>query len=391
MRAALAAIFLACQLGAGSNHTAGGLQHFYNLEYDEAIAEFEKAVADEPSSAETHNNVAQALMFREMYRDGALETELVTGNNAFLRRPKMNAPPEVEKRFFSEVQIAMQLSEREIKKNPRDVEALYALGVSHALRANYNYLVRRAWREALQDATAGWKLHVKVSGIDPSNADARLVQGVHDYVVASLPWAYRVLGFLVGFSGNREQGIRTLEEVARSGKRTSVDAQIFLCALYRREGKPRQALPLIENLLARFPRNHLLRLEQAQMYGQIGDKANAVASIMKVSEMKKAGVPGYSAIPWEKIHYHLGTVLFWYRDYAEALDLMTKVIAGAERVDLNTGAIAWLRTGQIYDLTDRRKQAIEAYRKAIQFAPEADAAKESKRYLSSPYRRAKGL
>ncbi|MSV28496.1 MAG: tetratricopeptide repeat protein [Bryobacterales bacterium] len=391
MRAALAAIFLAWQLGAESRHTAAGLQHFYNLEYDEAIAEFEKAVADEPLSAETHNNLAQALMFREMYRDGALETELVTGNNAFLRRPKMNAPPEVEKRFFAEVQIAMQLSQREIAKNPRDVEALYALGISHALRANYNYLVRRAWREALQDATAGWKLHVKVSGIDPSNADARLVQGAHDYVVASLPWAYRMLGFLAGFSGNREQGIRTLEEVARNGKRTSVDAQIFLCALYRREGKPRQVLPLIDSLLARFPRNHLLRLEQAQMYGQIGDKANAVASILKVSEMKKAGAPGYSAIPWEKLHYHLGTVHFWYRDYAEALDLMTKVIAGAERVDLNTGAIAWLRTGQIYDLTDRRKQAIEAYRKAIQFAPEADAAKESKRYLSSPYRREKGL
>jgi tetratricopeptide (TPR) repeat protein len=127
------------------------------------------------------------------------------------------------------------------------------------------------------------------------------------------------------------------------------------------------------------------------MYGQIGDKANAVASVMKVSEMKKAGAPGYASVPWEKIHYHLGTVLFWYRDYAEALDLMTKVTAGAERVDLNTGAIAWLRTGQIYDLTDRRKQAVEAYRKTIEFAPEADAAKEARRYLSSRFRREKGL
>jgi tetratricopeptide (TPR) repeat protein len=326
-----------------------------------------------------------------MYRNGALETELVTGNNAFLRRPKMNAPPEVEKRFFDEVRVAMELSERRVAGNPSDVEALYALGISHSLRANYNFLVRRAWREALRDATAGWKLHVKVSALDPSNADARLVQGVHDYVVASLPWAYRVLGYLVGFSGNREDGIRTLEEVAKNGRRTSVDARIFLCALYRREGKPRQALPLIEGLLGRFPRNHLLRLEQAQMYGQIGDKANAVASVMKVSEMKKAGAPGYASVPWEKIHYHLGTVLFWYRDYAEALDLMTKVTAGAERVDLNTGAIAWLRTGQIYDLTDRRKQAVEAYRKTIEFAPEADAAKEARRYLSSRFRREKGL
>ena len=46
-----------------------------------------------------------------------------------------------------------------------------------------------------------------------------------------------------------------------------------------------------------------------------------------------------------------------------------------------------MRLGQVYDLTNRRELALEAYRKAIAFAPEAEAAKESRRYLSSPYRR----
>ena len=46
-----------------------------------------------------------------------------------------------------------------------------------------------------------------------------------------------------------------------------------------------------------------------------------------------------------------------------------------------------MRQGQIYDLTNRHSQAIEAYRRAIAFAPEADAAKESRRYINSPYRR----
>jgi cytochrome c-type biogenesis protein CcmH/NrfG len=46
-----------------------------------------------------------------------------------------------------------------------------------------------------------------------------------------------------------------------------------------------------------------------------------------------------------------------------------------------------MRLGQVYDLTNRRNLALEAYRKAIAFAPQAEAAKESSRYLSSPYRR----
>jgi len=46
--------------------------------------------------------------------------------------------------------------------------------------------------------------------------------------------------------------------------------------------------------------------------------------------------------------------------------------------------------GQIYDLTKRRKQAVEAYKRAVNFAPEAEAAKESRGYLSSPYHRQAG-
>jgi hypothetical protein len=40
-------------------------------------------------------------------------------------------------------------------------------------------------------------------------------------------------------------------------------------------------------------------------------------------------------------------------------------------------------------MTNRRQQAIEAYKRAIEFAPLADAARESRGYISSPYHRAK--
>jgi tetratricopeptide (TPR) repeat protein len=56
-------------------------------------------------------------------------------------------------------------------------------------------------------------------------------------------------------------------------------------------------------------------------------------------------------------------------------------------VDLNTEVYAWLRIGQIYDLTDRRNEAIAAYKQAIAYAPQADDAQESRKYLSTPYHR----
>ena len=66
---------------------------------------------------------------------------------------------------------------------------------------------------------------------------------------------------------------------------------------------------------------------------------------------------------------------------------MKKVAAAGQDVDLNTGVQAYLRMGQIYDMKKRRAQAIEAYKKAIAYAPEAEAAQESRKYLATPYRR----
>jgi hypothetical protein len=54
---------------------------------------------------------------------------------------------------------------------------------------------------------------------------------------------------------------------------------------------------------------------------------------------------------------------------------------------LNTGVYTRLRIGQIYDMTHRRNEALAAYMQAIAYAPQADAAQEARKYLSTPYHR----
>jgi len=383
----LAAIALAPRLLAQESLAAEGFDHFYNLEYDQAIADFEQAIARNPNSPDLHNHLAQALVFREMYRDGALESELVSGTNSFLRRPKLNPAPETEKRFLDEIGKAMALSGARLAKNPNDTGALYALGISYGLRSDYYWVVKKAWHDSLKDATAARRLHTRLSELEPNNVDARLVEGLDDYIVGSLPWGWRMLGFLVGIHGDREKGIRTVQDVARNGKLDRIDAEIFLCALDRRENQPRQAIPLIEDLIRRFPRNFLLRLELSQMYSVAGDKTHALEAAEEVAQLKTRHAPGYDRVPWEKIYFQEGTIEFWYDDLDHALENMKKVAAASEEVDLNTGASAYLRMGQIYDMTRRRGEALEAYRKAIAYAPQAEAAQEARRYLSTPYRR----
>lgn len=387
MKVWISALALAFSAWGQEALVKSGYDHFYNLEYERCIADFEKAIAENPADPELHNHLAQAIVFQEMFRNGALESELVSGNNSFLRRPKLNPSAETEQWFLGELAKAMDLANARLKADANDTKAMYALGISYGLRSNYYWVVKKSWRDSLRDATSARRLHNRIAELEPDNVDARLVQGLHDYIVGSLPWHYRLFGFLVGIRGDKDQGIRTVQYVAQHGNDNKIDAEIFLCALYRRENQPRRAIPLVQDLVRRFPRNFLLRLELSQMYSMANDKQHALEAVREVAALKERHAPGYDRVPWEKIYFQEGTIQFWYNDLDQALDNMQKVAAASADVDLNTGVYAYLRIGQIYDMTHRRPLAVEAYKKAIAYAPEADAAQESKRYLSTPYRR----
>jgi tetratricopeptide (TPR) repeat protein len=387
LKLALLLGLMALPLSGQQTLTDQGYANFYNLEFDQAIAVFENGIAQNPGLPDLHNHLAQTLIFREMLRNGSLESELVSGSNSFLRRPKLNPSPETEKRILDEIAKAMALADARLKKNPNDTTAMYAEGISYGLRSNYYWVVKKSWHDSLKDATAARKLHNRISELEPKNVDARLVQGLHDYIVGSLPLGYKMLGFLIGIHGDKEKGIHTVQDVAKNGNLNRVDAEIFLCALYRRENQSKLAVPLVQDLIRRYPRNYLLRMELGQMYSQAGDGIRGLQAVEEVARLKQSHAPGFDRVPWEKIYYQEGSIEFWYNDLDRSLENMKKVAAAGDEVDLNTGVQAYLRMGQIYDMKKRRAEAIVAYKKAIAYAPQAEAAQESRKYLATPYRR----
>jgi len=386
MRLVLALLLYSIPSYAASTFVEAGFEHFYNLEFDQALDDFESAVEQNPEDPELRNHVAQTVLFRELFRSGALESELVTGSNPFVRR-RIEPTPGAEEQFLSAIDRAMALAEARLKTNADDVGAHYALGVSYGLRSNYRFLVRKAWLDALRDATEARKQHDRVLELDPGNVDAEMIRGAHEYVIGSLPWYYRMLGFVVGFRGDKSGGVETLERVAREGEKNRNDAKILLCAIYRRENRPGDAVPLLNDLIADYPRNYILRLELVQMYSDLGEKEQGLQVAEGMLRLHREGAPGYAKLPVERILFARGTLLFWYRDLEQALDDFRRVTASPEDLDLNTEALAWLRLGQTNDLLGRREDAIEAYRRLIGVAPESDRAPEARRYLRRPYRR----
>jgi tetratricopeptide (TPR) repeat protein len=363
-----------------------GWRHFYNNEYDEAYRFFREQADQKPSDPLVYNHVAEVLLYRELFRNGALESQLVTGNNPFLRRTRMNVTPEVQEEFRSAINKSLAINRWRLKTNPKDEESLYALSVCYGLQANYEFLVEKAWTAALRDATSSRKFSDRVIELDPEFVDTYLVQGLHDYVVGSLPLYARLMGFLAGFHGDRQKGLREIRRVAEHGVLNKYDARVLLAAIFRRERRPADALPLLKDLAQTFPRNYLFRLEQVQMYSDAGDKAAALDVLSEVEALRASGAAGYRNLLETKIKYLRGNVLFWYGDLDAALADMQQVTQKADELDLNTAVLAWLRLGQIYDLRGDHARAVTAYRATMTTAPNSAVAEEAQSYLSSPYR-----
>jgi tetratricopeptide (TPR) repeat protein len=277
-----------------------GFEHFYNLEYDEALAIF-SAEAERSPSPDAFNHIAQTILFRELYRSGALESGVLTSSNGFLKMPKLKMEAADQERFTSSIAKAMEMAEARIAQNKSDTGALYALGVSYGLRGNYNLVAKKAYIDALRDATNARKTHNHVTEMDPEFIDARFTQGLHDYIVGSLPIGWKMLGFMAGHRGDRGRGIRTLELVAEQGHANKLDAAVLLSAIYRRERRQREAIALLDGLIAKMPRNHLLRFERAEMLADLGDRPKALAEINEIERLKVSGAAGFAELPEDKI------------------------------------------------------------------------------------------
>lgn len=284
MRTAIAAIGLlsASPLWATAHRPAirEGFEHFYNLEYDEAAAAFRHAIAAAPADPALHNHLAQTILYRAFYRSGLLEESIVSGRDPLLsvvRLPKLQLAPDEDREFHHALATAMAIGQERLRVWPTDTSALFALGSTYALRANYKFLVRKAWIPALRDAGAGLRLHNRVAQLEPANLDAQLLQGMHDYVLAKLPLTLRVLSVLAGMHGNRERGLRTIALVAEHGATKREEAAILLAAIYRHERQLERSAELLAPLAVTFPKNHLLALAALMTQMELGAAARAVA------------------------------------------------------------------------------------------------------------------
>lgn len=267
--------------------------HFYNLEYEVATKEFRDFTVSHPRSMEGWNYLAQAIFYSALFDCGMMGSDLMMSNDSLRHAPKVVLTPEQDAELQNAVKATQDIAEARLKANPRDVEALYELGVTDGLRANYELLAKHAWLAGFRAANESRKLHEQVLKLDPDNYDARLIPGTHEYMVGTLPLFVRVAARAAGVTGDRVVGLKMVESTAAHGDTARLDAQILLAVLYRREHRSADGIPILQQVSRAYPRNFLFRIELAKLYADIGDRLRATAEVERINQLIAQGASGY--------------------------------------------------------------------------------------------------
>jgi tetratricopeptide (TPR) repeat protein len=371
--------------GASARHDPlldSAFEHFYNMDYDRAIQEFQKLLDRTPDDPFAVNHVLSATLVRELYRMGAMNTGEYS-NDSFIGQSHRPADPKIKDQIKQLVGRAEGLEEQKLKANPNDVDALYARGVTRAQFSLYTALIERAWFSALRNAVGARHDHDRVLELDPNYVDAKLVVGANNYVVGSLPWSVKAAVSMVGLSGSKDKGLEDLRQVAQSSGENSVDARVVLSVFLRREHRYDEARGLMHELAGRYPRNYLFPLEEANLQRAAGRAQEAAAGYRAVWQNGRAGK--YGSLHYEIAAFSLGDVLRSQKDFSGAAAAYEQVGQVADP-DPEILQKANLAAGEMYDVLQKRDLAMKKYEIVLAENAGTAPAEQARRHIREAYR-----
>lgn len=240
---------------------AAGYEALYNLDYEGARNRFQKMMEIAPEHPAGAQCLASSLWMQQLNDAWKLKASLYSTSTDTKDDPKVDRDRVDEFRKWT--RRAKSLAEARLRKDPRDVEALYLLGATEGVEAAFLAGVERKFMAAFRAGNDAVDHHKQVLKLAPEFRDAELTIGLQNYVIGSLPLAAKMIAATMGVRGSKKRGLETLERVASEGKWARDVARVLLVELYKREKRWDAAGRMARALAEKYPRNYIFKLQIA--------------------------------------------------------------------------------------------------------------------------------
>ncbi|HEV2827783.1 MAG TPA: tetratricopeptide repeat protein [Pyrinomonadaceae bacterium] len=373
-----------------------GVEALYNLDYEQAQKDFKEIVRLFPNHPAGPQLLAARVWIKTLYESRRLQSSLYS-SESFYSSGDDKVDPKIISEFRNLTREAKRLADLRLKKDPKDVEALYWLGAEEGLKASFEEAVERRHYAALRDGNDSVDHHREVLKIDPNFTDVGITIGLYEYAVGSLPLPIKVMAGITGFRGSKKKGLAMIERVASEGNWARDDARTLLIVLYTREKRYAEALAHARELTAKYPRNYLFRLEAADALvsqAEVERKNKNIDAAVKAEReafatfenlLHDRSVRDTVSRALDLIHFKYGEVLLTAGEGERAAReflAATKV----ERAEPALVTMAHLYAARAFDLAGKRDDALSQYREVLTRPDIYAAHEEAKKGLRQPFK-----
>ena len=360
-----------------------GYEHFYNLDYDGALARFETVQRSHPDDPMAYNYLLMVTIFRELYHQDLLDTTYYAHDSFLSSKRTVNIPDATRQRIEDLANKVQSLCDQRIKNNNQDKHAFFARGYARGLHAAFITLADHSFAAAARQGYAARNDSEQTLKIDPLYADAKMAVGIQQFAVASLPRMIRLVVGIVGVGGNKEKGLEMLRDAATHGVATNVESRTTLSLFLRHDARYPEALVVQHGLAEQFPRDYLFRLEEANLTKDEGNGPAAIATYRAV--LADTRRPGYFVDPRLQMAYF--GLADTQRGQNDVKDAAENYLLAASQPNCSD----WLRrraqlnAGQMLDLLHEHDQAVKQYNLAAAPSGDQSQADAARKYIKNPY------
>lgn len=363
-----------------------GGEALYNIDYETAVAKYEEIRKRAPQHPAGDIYLATAFWLRHLNKNRRLQTGLYSsGSNFYAGADKAKeetegdaVDPAVDRAFRDRMAQAKTKALALVAKNKNDPDALYFLGAYYGVMAGYEATTARKFYSAMRNGSRSVDAHEKVLKMRPDYYDALLSVGMYDYIAGSLPFGIKALALFAGVRGNKERGISRLRTIIEKNAVTADDARVMLIAVFRNEKRIEDALKVVHELTAKYPRSYLLKLEEASLLVSLKRTEEAFSAF---EELLKDPT---TAPVRDLVNYQYAEALAGAREFKRAAQQFTSV-PKVQGGDANLATVSLLRAGQAFDLAGERDEAIAQYKAVLARPNVYDTQVQAEKGLNRPF------
>lgn len=238
--------------------------------------------------------------------------------------------------FIGYMDISIEKAKKMYDADPTNKEASFFLAGAYGFQGRL-YSERQSWAKATFAGKNALRYLELSKGEDELNPELLLGDALFNYFSVWIPQNYPLLKPILAFfpKGNKDLGLKQLEEVAENSFYARVEAQYFLFRLYASEEKsPFKALNITSYLHEKYPNNPYFHRFLARQLYVVGRGSDA----MEVS-----------------------------------LEIIRRIDNNWTGYESNSGRYAAFFAGQYFEKTGDANQAKHYYKRAISYGEETES------------------